>query len=153
MIVTQSLSIEIAAERRKVFDYIADLRNDKYWRSEVNGTSITGEVQVGAVALEDSRLSPKVPSYLRKLRCTEWVDQTRVVYTSSTDESYFLRTLRTVHDNDRGGTRVCYTLEFDSAVVKVGLGFSLPHTIVNWVTKRAMRRYLRTLKRNLESKC
>lgn len=152
MVITQSLSIDIAAERKKVFDYVADLRNDRHWRREINGTSIAGELREGAIALEDSRLSAKVPSYLRKLRCTEWIDQTRVVYTSCAEDSYFLRTVRTVHHNGRGGTHLSYTLEFDSSVVKVGLGFSLPQSIVRWVTRRAMRRYLKTLKAILEMK-
>lgn len=54
--ITINQSVNINKPIKEVFDYIADGRNDPYWRDEVNEMILEGEVGVGGFQLERSKL-------------------------------------------------------------------------------------------------
>ncbi len=150
MRITISQTITILADSERVFSFLADLRNDVQWRREINRTEIIGVVGPGAEAKEYSRLSRKVPDHLRVLTCAEYLPGSRVVFRSAADDPFYLTTTREVDKEEQGATRVRYTLEFDSSIVRFALGFPLPLFLVRMVARKDMKAYLHTLKAILE---
>lgn len=103
-------------------------------------------------ALEDSFLSKRVPHYRKELQCTQFEPNASVTWETLPDNLYFLRSTRTVAPAAGGQSKITYRIEFDKAVVKHGLGFSLPAFLVTYVTRKAMRQYLRQLQQVLENR-
>jgi len=149
--ITQKQSIQIQVDCQTAFRYIADLRNDRHWRSEVRSTTRDSISGVGNVAIEESYLSQKVPSFSRQLVCSLYLKNSVVVYETANGDPYFLKSTRSFRHLADHKTEVTYLLEFDPAVVRYGLGFGLPNFIVNTVTRMAMKKYLRKLKQILEA--
>lgn len=149
--ITQELTISIESDQKTVFDYIADLSNDSQWRSEIMRTQRDGILQLGDVALEESFLSKKVPSHLRKLFCCSYVPDVFVAYQTAPGDPHYLRSTRSVRAIAPGITGFTYMLEFDPSIVKLAMGFQLPRFVVNIVTRTAMKSYLKKLKSTLEA--
>ncbi len=144
--------INISADHKTVFDYIANLSNDKFWRKEINSTTMNTKPQMNALATENSYLSKRVPDNMLHLICTEFVENKKVVYQTLPDSKFFLKSLRMVESVSENETKVTYTIAFDKCIVKHGLGFSLPTLIVELVAKHDMKKYLAALKALLEKK-
>jgi hypothetical protein len=51
--------IDILSQDKVVFNYISNLENDRFWRKEINSTTMTSKPQVGVLAIEDSFLQRK----------------------------------------------------------------------------------------------
>jgi hypothetical protein len=148
--IIQKSTISIARDQKSVFNYIADLGNDSQWRSEVRCTSREGRVKLGNIAHEESFLSKKIPSYVRKLTCCSYVSDTLVVYQTAPEDPHSLRSTRSVRSTGLGHTEFTYLLEFDPSVVKLAMGFPLPRFLIKMVTRRAMKSYLKKLRTILQ---
>lgn len=143
-------SINIPADLKKVFDFVANLENDQYWRKEINNTNMTGAPGIDAIACEDSFLSKRVPSHTLTLICTVYRENRQVVYQTIPVSTFYLKTDRQVEFISANETRVLYHIQFDKDIVKHALGFSLPTFLIKMAAKAAMKKYLRKLKEVLE---
>lgn len=148
--INTSKKVQIFSDHKTVFDYVSNLENDKFWRKEVNSTTMDCKPQIGSVAIEDSFLSKKTPSNVLNLKCIKFIKNEKIIYQTLTDSSFFLKTIRQVEPITENRSLVTYTIKFDKSIVKHGLGFSLPKFIIYLITKRNMRIYLQNLKSILE---
>lgn len=144
-------SIQISADSKKVFTYFSNPAKDKFWRKEINNTTINSEPKLGAIAREDSFLSKKVPNHILELECVEFSNNKEIVYQTVPGSRFFLRSRRRVEEASGGNTIVTYQIEFSKDIVKHGIGFSLPTFLINMVTNKDMKKYLHELKRILET--
>jgi hypothetical protein len=152
MIIKATGTITILANSKTVFEYLSNLENDKFWRKEINATSMKTKPQIHALATEDAFLSKRRPNNILNLICTQYSEHERVVYQTMSDSKFFLKSDRQVEPISPNETTVIYSIEFDKSIVKHGLGFTLPTFIVNFVTKRDMKKYLSQLKTVIENK-
>jgi len=151
-IIEVTRTICIKKDSATVFNYFSDLRNDKEWRSEINETKVLNpDPSIHTIAHEDSYLSKKVPNYVAKLICLAYVPNRRIVYQTMPENRYFLRSIREVDNLSDLETRITYSLKFDKAIVKHGIGINLPRFLVNYVTNSSMKKYLKKLKTVLEA--
>lgn len=140
-------SIVINKDIETVFAYVANLRNDKNWRKEINDTTLSTPLpQLNSVARESSFLSKKVPARIATLQCTTFTPNESVAYTSLPTEDFYLANTRSVQAISPSTTRLTYSISFDIGIVKHGLGFSLPRFIIAWHTTKTMEKYLAALK-------
>lgn len=145
-------SIVINNDIDTVFAYIANLRNDKNWRKEINETTLsTPSPQLNSVARESSFLSKKVPARIATLQCTTFTPNVSIAYTSLPTDDFYLANTRTVQAISSSTSRFTYSISFDKGIVKHGLGFSLPRFIIAWYTTKTMEKYLANLKSILEN--
>lgn len=150
--IDQEVRILIMADHRSVFEYISDLRNDRYWRTEVNSTSMEGAPGIGTVAVESSFLSRRVPEYVAKLVCTDYIPLAKVIYETLPGNVHYLKSSRSVAKLENNVVEITYRLEFSSSLAVHGLGFPIPAFIISIVTKQAMKKYMKLLKNKIESK-
>lgn len=144
-------SIVINRDLQTVFNYLSDYRNDPKWRKEINQTRLSTEIiDLGTMLTEDSFLSKRNPHYISYLKCTEFIPNKTVSCETTPDAKFWAKSSRTVETIDNNNTKVSYELEFDPAIVKFGIGFQLPHFLLNYYTKSVMKDYLAVLKKNLE---
>lgn len=144
-------SIIISKNHKLVFDYFSNFKNDSLWRQEVNDTKINTEtIGVNTLITQDSFLSKKVPNHISILKCTDFQPHKKIVCGTTDKNDYWLKTTRQTESLSDDSTKVIYRIEFDSDVVKHGLGFSLPKIIVSFYTKLTMKKYLAVLKKNVE---
>ena len=151
MHITATDSITIYKSSQTVFNFIADLQNDKQWRKEINGTTMQGTPQLGARDEEDSFLSKRTPSHVLQLVCTAFTQNQQVVYETVPQSKFYLKSIRQVEAVSLNETKVTYTITFDKGIVKQGLGFNLPTFIVNLVAGTDLKKYLAKLKQVLEA--
>jgi hypothetical protein len=144
-------TVIILTNYQTVFDYISNLENDPFWRKEINATMMTSKPQIDALAIENSYLSVRTPNNILKFICTEFTENKQIVYQTLPDSKFFLKSDRTVEPISQKETKVIYTITFDKAIVKHGLGFTLPTFMVDWVAKHDMKKYLTKLKSVLEN--
>lgn len=149
--IVQFLTINIEAEHQKVFRFVSNYSNDRKWRSEIISTTLIGATGVGNVAIERSFLSKRIPKYTRKLHCTDFAKDSSITYETISGSIHYLKNSRKVVQSLNNSTDLTYQLEFDPSVVKFGLGFRIPAILINMVTKRSMKKYLKTLKIIIES--
>jgi uncharacterized membrane protein len=152
MIIKITHAISILVDCRTVFDYISNLENDKFWRKEINSTTVSAKPQLNTVATESSFLSKRVPNNILTLKCTAFVENQQVVYQTLPDSVFYLKSDRKVEAISQNETKVIYAIEFDKSIVKHGLGFTLPVFIVEFVAKNDMKKYLTKLKTIVENK-
>lgn len=143
-------SIIIKKDLKTVFDFIANLENDKKWRKEINSTTMTGKPGINVLAKEDSFLSKRTPNHILNLVCTVYDEHKKVVYETLPDSAFYLNSDRQVLLITAQETQVVYNLTFDKSIVKQALGFSLPTFIVKSVAKADMKKYLTQLKTVIE---
>jgi hypothetical protein len=152
MNITVTDFVIISTDYKAVFEYIANLENDKFWRNEINSTKMTSRPKLNALAIESSYLSKRVPNHILQLVCTDFQENSRIIYQTVPESAFYLKSIREVEAISSTQTKVTYTIAFDKSVVKYGLGFSLPTFLVKFVAKSDMVKYLRQLKKNIEAK-
>jgi hypothetical protein len=136
----------------KIFEYVADMRLDKYWRDEINDTTLDTDLPtLGSIATEDSKLSKRVPHHIAKLKCIIWQEGRQVVFETLPESTFYLKSVRELENLPDTTTRLTYMIAFDSSVVKHGLGFGLPAFFLKFYTKLKMTQYMKKLKNILES--
>ncbi len=142
----------INREPRVVFAYLSDYTKDHFWRKEINETEVNpSEMKVGANILESSFLSGKVPRYQSALTCTDYIPNQAVTIETVAAAPFWARSIRGVILVSENKTEVTYSIQFDMAIVKHGLGFQLPKFLVQFYTKATMKKYLKVLKHILEN--
>jgi hypothetical protein len=151
MMIKAKGTTHILADSKTVFAYISNLKNDKFWRKEINKTTMTTSPCLNAQAIEDSYLSKRTPSNILHLICIEFVENQRIVYQTLPDSKFFLKSTREIEQISKNETRVFYSIEFDKSIVRHGLGFTLPTFIVGIVANRDLKKYLNKLKAILKN--
>ena len=148
--INQCCKIKINANYRAVYSYVSDLRNDKHWRDEVNITFLEGAQGLGNIANETSLLSTRVPEYMQKLECIMYTPDSEIIYQTFPENHHYLMSKRKVVALSENVTEFSYELLFNASLVKHGLGFRIPNFIVEMVTKRSMKKYMKVLKNRME---
>lgn len=148
--VHQKVKITIEANHQFVFNYVADLRNDILWRREINWVLLADNFNVGAIAVECSFLSKRVPKYIQELKCITYAAYSEVIYQTLNENKYYLNTSRKVTKLTANTTEFSYQLIFDPSIACHGLGFKIPTFIISLVTRRTMRKYMKLLKARIE---
>ncbi len=151
MLLTLKKELEVRCNIDQAFTFFCNPANDHLWRKEINKTIVEGALQVGTLVYEYSNLSKKQPDNLRQLRCTEWVKNNHAIYESVPGADFYLKSQRKVALIKPGITRLEYELEFDTAIVKFALGFSLPQFIISVKARSDMKKYMQQLKLILEN--
>ncbi len=144
-------NIVIRANANAVFEYVSDLRNDRHWRTEITDTKIKDEkIKLKTIAIEDSYLSKKIPNHKTILECVEFLPPKKIVYQSIPASDFLIMNSREFEEIDNAATKLLYTVAFDSAIVRYGIGFNLPLFFLKYYTKKTMNKYLKSLKKILE---
>lgn len=151
MILKTVQEITVQNSLENAFAFFCNPANDHLWRKEINETVVKRALQAGVLAYEYSRLSGKRPNNLVVLECTEFVPNSRVTFQSVPDSPFYLKSVRTVVAATNKETKLIYGLDFDTALVKFALGFSLPAFIIATKARGDMKKYLMKLKFLLES--
>lgn len=139
-------SITINKSRDVVFGYIANLRNDKLWRSEITQTDTNNtEPGLQTTATEHSFLSKKVPDHIYQLQCTTIQPGAEIVYQTIPGSPFFLQSLRRTQAITPNSTLFTYRIQFHRSVVKHAMGIQLPKWLITWKTKSDMKKYLQKL--------
>lgn len=150
-IINLTASITVNQPYIFVFEYLSNYTNDVYWRKEINNVTMdTDTVGKGTVITESSLLSAKVPDHTTTLQCIDFKPYLLIKSESTPAAAFWSANTRTVEALSSDITKVTYRLQFDMAVVKFGLGFSLPKFIVHIYTKQTMKKYLGVLKQLVE---
>ena len=131
-----------------VFDFFANPCNDNLWRTEINQSTLDGTLQLGVTVSEYSNLSRKASNNLLKLKCVLF-DKNKTATFETTNEPFYLKSERQVKAISENTTEIIYSIDFDIAIVKHALGFSLPKFIVSMKADSDMKKYLRQLKKQL----
>jgi len=143
--------IIINTDHLTAFSYISNYSNDKYWRKEINETTInTATLEIGTILTEDSFLSKRNPNYVSFLKCIDLIPNNTVTCETTPEAPFWAMNKRTVEAIEPNKTKVIYHLKFDPAIVKFGIGFQLPRFFLNFYTRSVMKDYLQVLKKNLE---
>lgn len=143
--------IVINTDHKTVFSYLSNYSNDKYWRKEINETTLnTAALEIGTLLTEDSFLSKRNPNYVSYLKCMNLEPNKTVSCETTSTAAFWALNKRTVEAIEPNKTKVIYHLEFDPAIVKFGIGFQLPRFFLNFYTRTVMKDYLNVLKKNLE---
>ncbi|WP_156140301.1 hypothetical protein [Sporocytophaga myxococcoides] len=135
----------------RVFDFFANPGNDNLWRTEINKSILNGALQIGVIVSEYSYLSKKAPDNLIEMQCVQYEKNKLVVFETSENTGFYLRSKRQVKVISDTTTEIIYLLEFDMSIVKFALGFALPKFIVSYKANSDMKKYLLKLKSILEN--
>ncbi len=127
-----------------LFNYVADLANDKNWRGEITRTDTNGQPRLNCIATEHSFLSKKLPDHTNVLVCRQFENGKRIVYETEPTAAFYLKSDRTV-ESQGAGSQFTYVVAFDSNIVKHALGFGLPKWLIAWKTRSDMKKYLSKL--------
>lgn len=149
-IISAHSEIIIQNNHQYVFNFLANLENDPQWRKEINSSKMNSEPQIGALVIEDSCLSKKVPNHILNLQCLEYIKDHKVIYQTVQESKFYLKSTRMVEEISSNQCKVFYKIDFDKNIVKHGTGINLPDFIVNWVVNHDMKKYLNKLKMVLE---
>lgn len=144
-------SIEIDASPEKIFDYISDLTNDPKWRPEVERMEVKGEKQIGTLVIE----------YITVYRFFRFVTPTeikvldrpaRFVVETPKDHPTWVECIRSTEKTENGKSKFTVQLSFSLNNLKQVTPILPPSVLVRmWYVPR-IRKYLKRLKRILESK-
>ena len=146
-------SIIISQDYKTVFEYVANYAHDALWRKEINRVEIdTAQVGKGTQIKEESLLSKKVPNHINLLQCTDFQEYKAITSETTNQSMFWVKNTRAVEPLGTNQTKLTYYIAFDTAIVKNGIGFSLPTFILHFYTKQTMKKYLKVLKKILENK-
>ena len=84
------------------------------------------------------------------MTCVLFEPQRRIIFETSMDARFFLRSDRQVSVIGQNETVLMYNLSFDSGIVTHALGFALPGFLVRMKAKADQKKYLHKLKKILE---
>jgi len=145
--------VQIKAHSSAVFAYVSSFANDVFWRAEVKQSVVSEEIPgIGSIITQVSFLSKQVPEYITVFMCTSFIPSESIVCETTEGSRFWSKSIRLVTPLGGGQSKFTYQLEFDAAIVKHGLGFSLPAFIVSFYTRHTMKLYLRKLKCILEER-
>ncbi|MDQ8003150.1 MAG: hypothetical protein REI64_00045 [Pedobacter sp.] len=133
-----------------VFNFYANPSNDHLWRTEINKSTLDGELQLGVTAAEYSYLSKKAPNNLLEMKCTQFNKNKIAIFETLQSEKFYLKSERITNSLPDLTTEITYKLEFDKNIVKFATGISLPIFLISWKAKDDLRKYLQQLKKYIE---
>ncbi len=143
-------SIQISASQESIFDYISDLKNDPAWRPEVESMTMEGETKVRSIATELITVY-KFFHFVTPVQIIE-LDRphTFVAETPSTHPTW-VKVMRTLQQLDNNTIVFTVNLSFSLDNMKQITPIIPPKAIIRlWYAPR-MKRYLKTLKKIMES--
>ncbi|WP_460634306.1 SRPBCC family protein [Larkinella harenae] len=150
-LIKNSGAILVNKNAEDVFDFFANPCNDNLWRTEINKSLLDGPLQVGVTVSEYSYLSKKESNNLLELKCVQFEKNKIAVFETPDNPKFYLRSQRLVKAVSDNTTELIYKLDFDKSIVKFAVGFSLPNFIISLKAGSDMKKYLRQLKKQLES--
>lgn len=150
-LITTTWTILVNKKADSVFDFFANPSNDNLWRTEINKSSLDGELQLGVTVSEYSYLSKKAPNNLIVLKCVQFVKNELAIFETNEKSQFYIRSQRQVKAISDNRSETIYTLDFDIDLVKYALGFALPKFIVSFKADSDIKKYLRQLKTKLET--
>lgn len=149
-LITISGTIVVNKNQETVFNFFANPTNDKFWRAEINESTLNNTLQLGVLVSEYSYLSKKAPNNLIQLECVEYTQNETAIFETLNNAPFYERSERQVKSITINTTEVTYKLNFDKNIVKLALGFSLPRFIISLKAKSDLKKYLQQLKSVLE---
>lgn len=149
-LITISGTIVVNKNQETVFKFFANPTNDKFWRAEINESTLSNTLQLGVMISEYSYLSKKAPNNLIQLECVEYTQNEIAIFETPNNAPFYERSERQVKSITVNTTEVNYSLNFDKGIVKLALGFSLPSFIIYLKAKSDLKKYLQQLKSVLE---
>lgn len=149
-LIQTSGTILVNKRAESVFDFFANPCNDTLWRTEINTSTSDGPIQLGVTISEYSNLSKKAPNNLVELKCIQFERNKIVVFETPANSQFYLKSVREVKSISDNTTEILYAIQFDKALIKFALGFSLPKFIISYKAKTDMKKYLRQLKAKIE---
>jgi len=149
-LITISGTILVNKNQETVFNFFANPINDKFWRAEINESTLNNALQLGVMVSEYSYLSKKAPKNLVQLECVQYTPNETAIFETPNNSPFYERSERQVKSITINTTEVTYTLIFDKGIVKLALGFSLPRFIISLKAKSDLKKYLQQLKSVLE---
>ncbi len=144
--ITISGSVIINNQIDKVFEFFGNPINDWQWRKEVRLTKLNKKLEPGVVVAEYSYLSPKIPENLIELVCVSYEPNLVAIFETLNNSRFYEKSQRLVTAVSKQKTKIIYTLEFDTSIVKYALGFSLPYFLISLKANYDMKKYLKNLK-------
>jgi hypothetical protein len=143
-------TIEIHAGPESIFDYVSNVSNDPVWRPEVEKMVQNGEMKPGAIIVEHIRIY----RFFRIITPTEVRVHDRpntfVVETPS-DYPTWVQCIRKVKAIDATRSEFSVKLSFSLDNIRQISPFVPPGGIVRLWYKPRMRRYMKNVKRILET--
>jgi hypothetical protein len=144
-------TIVISKNHKEVFEYFSNFTNDTFWRKEINETKVnTGRIELNSIISQDSFLSKRIPHHIAIYKCKELLSNKSIIIETTNENSFWQNNSRQITELSENTTEVIYRIQFDFDIVKYGLGFGLPKSLVNFYTKITMNKYLSKLKTILE---
>jgi len=143
-------SIHISADANKIFSFISDLNNDPKWRPEVESMTMEGESKVGIIATELITVY-KFFHFITPVQIMELESpKTFVAETPSTHKTW-VKVMRSLKPCENGEIEFTVNLSFSLDNMKQITPITPPIGIVRAWYKPRMKRYLKTLKRLMET--
>lgn len=149
-IISNSGTLLVNRKVETVFEFFSNPENDKFWRKEINQSTLVKPLQVGTMVAEYSYLSKKAPCHLTELRCVQYEKNKMAVFETMPEAKFYLKSQRLVSAVSENTTQIFYKIEFEGELVKFALGFSLPAIIIRLKSNRDLKKYLGNLKTKLE---
>lgn len=143
--------IGVNKDAASAFAFFANPANDHLWRTEINKSMVQGPLQAGATVVEYAYLSKKAANHLLKFQCVQFENNKLAIFETGHNAPFYQKSQRRVKAVSATATELVYTLDFDINVVKFALGFNLPRFLVAWKANSDLKKYLRQLKKQLES--
>lgn len=164
------------------FHFLADLRNDEFWRKEVHKIFIENpKEKLDSLALEIFFFTHQKPKHHILFRCSELIENESVSYESVFDHTFYannqvrintflnntpiqtsinsildsplyLRYTRKVTYLADEKTQITCQMDFDKNLPAHGLGLNLPTFFVKQYLKQMMKQHLHKLKKAIEDK-
>jgi uncharacterized protein YndB with AHSA1/START domain len=140
----------IRAPIETVFDFIANSANDPQWRDEVESVDVQGDIAVGTLQVEKSRVGGR-KDFTTATRINVLDRPYRTEQETPPGHMYWLRCTRTCQRINDNLTSVTYELAFEKDMVEDAIGIPVPSRFVELYYSSTVSRYLRNLKALLES--
>jgi len=146
-----SESVTIEKPIYEVFDFVADARNDEYWRTEVHSISSEGPFEIGTIYTEDAFLGLHY-NYITKVKLEELDPPFSAVYVTTIDNPFRLESHREFFGEGESSTRFKYTVYVEKDLIYDILFPGVPIILAEFGYKSLMKSYLKKLKKHLEAK-
>lgn len=149
--VSMEASTIIKSSPEKLFNYISDGNMDPNWRTEVDRMEVKGKTEEGTILVEYSSffkfLHTVTPTQIKTLE-----RPTKLVLETPDNHPTWLRSIRTIEPLENGNCKFTYELAFSLDSMKQIMPFTPPAKLVRMWYKPRIRKYLKNLKRIIETK-
>tara|TARA_Y100000817_G_C16739890_1_gene491955 strand:- start:252 stop:779 length:528 start_codon:yes stop_codon:yes gene_type:complete len=147
-LIVMEKSIEIQRSIEDVYEFAGNALNDGSWRKEVNEIRMDGPFNVGTIFYEDAKLGSH-DHFITYTEITE-MNEHEVIYETTLDNPSYLKSHRIFEAIDSETTRFTYHVEVEEKMFKDILKLPVPKFLAKWAYKRRMKKYLKSLRDQLE---